>query len=78
MSLRQLFAFNLRRLRVERGLSQEELAHRTGIDRTYVSHLERLRYNPTIDMVERLAKSLNVEPLELLSQANQPARGVGH
>ena len=66
MSLRQLFAFNLRRLRIERGLSQEELAHLTGIDRTYVSHLERLRYNPTLDMVERLAKSLNVEPLELL------------
>lgn len=66
MGLRQLFAFNLRRLRVERGLSQEELAHRTGIDRTYVSHLERLRYNPTLDMVERLAESLNVEPLELL------------
>ena len=66
MGLRQLFAFNLRRLRVERGLSQEELAHRTGIDRTYVSHLERLRYNPTLDMVERLAKALDVEPLALL------------
>ena len=66
MGLRQLFAFNLRRLRVERGFSQEELAHRTGIDRTYVSHLERLRYNPTLDMVERLASSLEVEPLDLL------------
>ena len=66
MGLRQLFAFNLRRLRVERGLSQEELAHRTGIDRTYVSHLERLRYSPTLDMVERLASSLEVEPLDLL------------
>ena len=66
MSLRQIFAFNLRRLRVERGLNQEELAHRTGIDRTYVSHLERLRYNPTLDMVERLASSLGVDPLDLL------------
>lgn len=66
MSLRQLFASNLRRLRAERGLSQEELAHRTGIDRTYVSHLERLRYSPTLDMVERLAKSLDAEPWDLL------------
>jgi transcriptional regulator with XRE-family HTH domain len=66
MGLRRDFAANLRRLRLERGLSQEELAHRTGIDRTYVSHLERLRYNPTLDMVERLAAALEIDALELL------------
>ena len=66
MALRQTFAANLKRMRTQRGLSQEELAHLADIDRTYVSHLERDRYNPTLGMVERLAASLEVDPLELL------------
>jgi transcriptional regulator with XRE-family HTH domain len=67
MSLRTTLANNLRRLRAATGLSQEELADRASIDRTYVSALERERYAATIDMVERLAVALSVRPLELLS-----------
>ncbi len=66
MQLRQIFAHNLRRIREERGLSQEALAFKAGIDRTYVSSLERQRYSASLDMIEKLASILQVEPTELL------------
>jgi transcriptional regulator with XRE-family HTH domain len=64
--LRKALAENMRQRRRALGLSQEELAHRAEIDRTYVSSLERRVYGATIDMVERLAGALGVEPHELL------------
>jgi transcriptional regulator with XRE-family HTH domain len=66
MSIREVLARNLRRYRAERGLSQEELAHRAGIDRTYISSLERMQYGASIDVVESLAKVLNIAPHKLL------------
>ncbi|RWD98344.1 helix-turn-helix transcriptional regulator [Mesorhizobium sp.] len=68
MEIREVFARNLRILRKARGLSQEEVAHRAGIDRTYVSALERSVYNPSIDVVDRLAQVLEVEPSALLKR----------
>ncbi|WBU55409.1 helix-turn-helix domain-containing protein [Paracoccus sp. SCSIO 75233] len=59
------FAGNLSRLRKARGLSQEELAHRAGIDRTFVSGCERLVRNPTLTTVEKIAAGLEVDPSEL-------------
>ena len=69
MSIREVLARNLKRTRAERGLSQEELAHRAGVDRTYVSSLERMQYGATIDVVESLARVLEVPPHELLRPA---------
>ncbi|KIQ05636.1 XRE family transcriptional regulator [Agrobacterium tumefaciens] len=66
MGIRETFASNLREIRLKRGLSQEELAHRADIHRTYVSSLERCQYSATIDMVETLARILEVEPADLL------------
>ena len=66
MSIREVLARNLRRYRAERGLSQEELAHRASVDRTYISSLERMQYGASIDVVESLAKILDVAPHELL------------
>ena len=66
MSLRETFAANLRHRRQEVGLSQEELAHRAQIDRTYVSSLERCQYAATLDVIEKLAVELDVDPAELL------------
>lgn len=57
-----MFARNLRKARSARRLSQEALAHEAGVDRTYVSALERGVYNATIVMVAKLAKALGVEP----------------
>lgn len=51
---------NLRRLRSEKELSQEQFAFEAGIHRTYISDLERGTRNPTITVVEKLAKFLDV------------------
>lgn len=59
-------ALNLRKIRQARGLSQEELAHRADIDRTYISALERCVYAAGIDVVDRLARVLGVEAADLL------------
>ena len=68
MDIREVLATNLRRRRREVGMSQEELAHRAEIDRTYVSSLEHCIYGATIDVVDRLAKVLGVEASELLER----------
>lgn len=67
MTLREVLAENLKRHRLATGLSQEELAHRADIDRTYVSSLERCQYSATVDMIEKLARVLGVEAAELLA-----------
>jgi transcriptional regulator with XRE-family HTH domain len=66
MEIREVLAFNLRKLRRVKGLSQEELAHRAEIDRTYISALERSLYAASIDVVDRLARVLDVEAADLL------------
>jgi len=58
MNARSLVARNLRRLRVAKELSQESLAADAGIDRSYMSRLERGLENPTVGLLERLADSL--------------------
>jgi len=72
MRLRQIFANNLRHWRTERGLSQEALADAAGIDRTYVSALERQRYSASLDMIETLAAALDVAPTDLLAADRWP------
>ncbi len=66
MSLRDVFARNLRRLRQARGLSQEELAAEADISREYLGALERAGYSASIDVIERLAKALRTDPVKLL------------
>lgn len=66
MEIRDILAQNLKRHRKAQGLSQEELAHRAGIDRTYISSLERRVYAAGIDVVDRLAKVLGLEAADLL------------
>lgn len=84
MDIRAVLAANLRRLRRDAGLSQEELAHRAEVDRTYVSALERCVYAASVDILDRLARELGVEAADLLrrqpgaaSGKRQPARGPG-
>jgi transcriptional regulator with XRE-family HTH domain len=62
-----LVAWNLRRLRVKRVLSQEALAVDAGIDRSYVGRIERGIENPTVETLDRLAKALGVAAAELLA-----------
>jgi len=65
MGLRQTFAKNLKSLRAQKEMSQEALAYAAGLDRTYISSLERCIYSPTLDTVEDLAKALGVDPIAL-------------
>lgn len=69
MEIREVFARNLKAVRRAKGLSQEELAFRAGIDRTYISSLERSVYNASIDVVDRLAAILEVEASDLLKRS---------
>ena len=73
MEIREILAHNLKTYRRAQGLSQEELAHRAGIDRTYISSLERCVYAAGIDVVDSLAKVLGVEASDLLKR---PERGA--
>jgi transcriptional regulator with XRE-family HTH domain len=70
MEIKDVLAQNLRRLRADRRLSQEDLADRAGIDRTYVSSLERSRNAAGIDVLDRLAKVLGVTAADLLQPPN--------
>ena len=63
MRLREIVARNLRRLRHAKGLSQEELADRAEINRNYVGMLEREQHAATIDMLEKLAIVLDIDPV---------------
>ena len=68
-----VFAGNVRRLRAERGLSQEELAEAAGVHRTYIGMLERGEKNVTIYNIERIATALCVRPSCLLMKAEESA-----
>ena len=66
MDVCQRLGRNLRRLREAKGLSQEQFADEAGIHRTYVSDLERGSRNPTIRVVDRVAKALGVTASDIL------------
>ena len=65
MDSRDLVAWNMRRLRVEKKLSQEKLAELADVDRTYVSRLERRMENPSIGVLDKIAVVLSVSIAEL-------------
>jgi transcriptional regulator with XRE-family HTH domain len=66
MDLRQVFAANLRRLRHAKGLSQENLAYKADVNRTYMSKLEKGGSYPGLEIIGKLAAVLGVDPAELL------------
>ncbi len=66
--LRDILAKNMRRIRAARGLSQEALAHECGINRTYLSAVERAERNVSVDNIARIATGLQVEPWTLLKE----------
>lgn len=66
MDVREVIGLNARRARLEKGLSQEQVAERMGIDRAYISGLERGERNPTATTIWHLAKALGVEPADLM------------
>lgn len=66
MDVRQRLAVNMKRLRKERGWSQEALADEAGLDRTYISGIERVVRNPTITALEKITAALKCKNGDLL------------
>ena len=69
MEIRRRLALNLKRERAAKAWSQEELADQSGLHRTYVSGVERGVRNPTITVVEKMARALGVSMGRLLDEA---------
>lgn len=65
---RQQLGRRIRELRESRNISQEELAHLSGVHRTYISSMERGHRNVSLDILMRLAEALQVEPAELFER----------
>jgi len=65
-SLRGVLAYNIRHLRFDQNVSQEELAFRCELDRTYISAVERCIWNVSLGNIEKIAEALEVEPWKLL------------
>ena len=67
MGLKQTVAGNVKRLRQERGYTQEELSALAGTNRNYTGMIERRERSPTVDVLEKLAKALDIDPVALLT-----------
>ena len=74
MDLRQVFAANLRRLRHDRGVSQETLAYEADVNRTYISKLEKGMSYAGLEVIGKLAAVLEIEPAQLLQLPTQKRR----
>jgi len=68
MKARQVFANNLRLIRLKLGYSQEKLAEVTNLHRTYIGSVERSERNVTIDVMERIATALHVPLKKMLDE----------
>jgi DNA-binding XRE family transcriptional regulator len=64
MDLREVFATNLRRVRHERGLSQDDLAYEADISRSYLSQIEKGSFHVSLRVIGKLSEALKVEPAE--------------
>ncbi|XID92248.1 helix-turn-helix domain-containing protein [Paenibacillaceae bacterium WGS1546] len=78
MSIEMIFGQQLRKIREERKLSQEELAFRAKLDRTYISLLERGKRRPTLNTIFALAAELDIKPSELVRMVEGEWRNGSH
>lgn len=62
---------NIRRIRRERGLTQEQLAHLAGVDMRYLGGIERGEHNPTVDVLGRLADAMEMHPRDFFDDTAQ-------
>jgi transcriptional regulator with XRE-family HTH domain len=71
INLKTLLGTAIKKQRSSLGISQEELAHRAGLHRTYVSDLERGARNPSIDSIEKIARALELSVSKLFEGASE-------
>ena len=67
----------LRRARSEAKMTQEQLASKAKVDRTYISDIENDKVSPTVDMLERLCEALGVRPSAMLAKIEQASPREG-
>lgn len=77
MDMRRLVGQNVKRIRQERGLTQEQFAERSGFSQQYLSGLERGRRNPTVVTLFELATALEATPLDLLALVDHTGESSG-
>jgi transcriptional regulator with XRE-family HTH domain len=72
MDMRKLVGMNFKQIRIEKGLTQEELAEASGFSQQYLSGLERGKRNPTVVTLYELAKVLGISHMELVKPRKGP------
>ncbi|WP_313292153.1 helix-turn-helix domain-containing protein [Rhizobium rhizoryzae] len=70
MDLNEVMAVNLRRIRHGKKLTQEELAHRTGLSTRHIGAIERAEMSATLTVLGQISDALGVEPAELVTKSN--------
>jgi transcriptional regulator with XRE-family HTH domain len=76
MDVRRRVGLNLKKLREEQGFSQESFADHCGLHRTYISGIERGVRNPTVVIIDKIARALNVPAGQLLREARAAAKKI--
>ncbi|ULJ74526.1 helix-turn-helix domain-containing protein [Rhizobium gallicum] len=69
MDLKEVMAINLRRIRHGKQLTQEELAHRSGLSARYVGAIERADVSASVTVLGQIAEALGIDPAELLAKS---------
>lgn len=70
-ALKLTLSNNIKRLRKEQGISQEKLALKADIDRSYMSEVERCLANPSVEALLKIGNALDVPPSELLQSGKK-------
>ena len=71
MKYQKLINSNIKDLRIKHGLTQEEFAEKIGLSIQGLSNLERNRYQPTSDTIDKICKNFNISPVDLLLTHNK-------
>ena len=66
MNIKEVFGTNLRKYRIEKGVSQENFAELCGLHRTYISDIECFRRNVSLENIQKIAEALDIDPSALL------------
>jgi len=75
MDMRRLVGRNVKRVRLDKGLTQEQFAERSGFTQQYLSDLERGRRNPTVVSLFELSQALGVDPVTLVTPDEEALAG---
>lgn len=70
MDLNEVMAINLRRIRHGKKLTQEELAHRTGLSTRHIGAIERAEMSATLTVLGQISEALDVDPREFLAKTS--------